>query len=58
MMAVMSGRPCFVPGNKLRYVLKNYHGKEEITKPKSQHSIYQKGFSMIFCNPVPIAMSW
>ena len=38
-------------------MLLRYPGKEEITKPKSQHSIYQKGFNMIFCNPVPIAAS-
>lgn len=34
-----------------------YPGKEELQKPKSQHSIYQKGFSMIFCNPTPIAQA-
>ena len=34
-----------------------YPGKEEIIKPKSQHSVYQKGFNMVFCNPVPIAAS-
>ena len=38
-------------------MLIRYPGKEEITKPKSQHSVYQKGFNMIFCNPVPIAAS-
>lgn len=34
-----------------------YHNKEEVTKPCSQNSIYQKGFNMIFCNPEPIAAS-
>jgi len=34
-----------------------YKGKEEITMPKSQHSIYQKGFGMMFCNAGPIAAS-
>jgi len=46
-----------VPDKTLHNVLLRYDGKEEITKPKSQHSIYQKGFNMIFCNPVPIAAS-
>ena len=50
-------RPCFVPDKRLQDVLLRYPGKEEIIKPKSQHSIYQKGFNMIFCNPVPIAAS-
>ena len=50
-------RPCFVPDSKIHNALLRYPGKEEITKPKSQHSIYQKGFSMIYCNPVPIAYS-
>ena len=50
-------RPCFVPDKKLTDDLIRYPGKEEITKPKSQHSIYQKGFNMVFCNPVPIAAS-
>jgi hypothetical protein len=46
-----------VPDSNFKYSLARYPGKEEITKPKSQHSIYQKGFGMIFCNPLPIAMS-
>lgn len=50
-------RPCFVPDPQLVEQLIRYPGKEEITKPKSQHSIYQKGFGMIYCNPVPIANS-
>ena len=50
-------RPCFVPDKSLHEQLIRYPGKEEITKPKSQHSIYQKGFAMIYCNPVPIASS-
>ena len=50
-------RPCFVPDKKLQEMLIRYPGKEEVTKPKSQHSIYQKGFNMIFSNPVPIAAS-
>ena len=34
-----------------------YHGREEVTKPKRQTSIYQKGLAMIFWNPEPIASS-
>jgi len=48
-------RPCFVVDSKLKYMLSRYHNKEEISCPKSQNSIYQKGFGMIFCNPTPIA---
>jgi len=25
---------------------------------KSQNSVYQQGFGMIFCNPAPIATAW
>ena len=50
-------RPCFVADKLLFEQLIRRPGKEEIDKPKSQHSIYQKGFSMIYCNPVPIANS-
>jgi hypothetical protein len=50
-------RPCFVPDKTFQEQLLRYPGKEEINKPKSQHSIYQKGFGMIFCNPAPIAAS-
>jgi len=48
-------RPCFAVDSKLRYMLSRYPGKEEISAPKSQNSIYQQGFGMIFCNPAPIA---
>lgn len=54
---VHSIRPCFVPDKVLQGALYRYHGKEEVSKPKSQHSIYQKGFGMIFCNPVPISQA-
>lgn len=50
-------RACFVPDKSLQEQLIRFPGKEEIEKPKSQHSIYQKGFNMIYCNPVPIANS-
>ncbi|EGR30965.1 hypothetical protein IMG5_120280, partial [Ichthyophthirius multifiliis] len=50
-------RPCFIPNQKFKYALNRYPGKEEISAPKSQHSIYQKGFGMTFCNAGPIAAS-
>ena len=34
-----------------------FNDKEELIKPKSQHSIFQKGFKMTYCNPIPIAAS-
>lgn len=45
----------FVPDPKLRVALSRYHEKDMLEKPKSQASIYQKGFASIYCNPVPIA---
>lgn len=48
-------RPVFIVDQRLKSALARYPGKEEIDKPKSQASVYQKGFSTIFCNPVPIA---
>ncbi len=48
-------RPCFVVDEFLQPHLIHYKGKEEILPAKSQKSIYQKGFRMIYCNPVPIA---
>jgi len=48
-------RPCFVVDSKLKYLLSRFPNKEEITVPKSQNTVYQQGFGMIFCNPGPIA---
>lgn len=48
-------KPRFVVDQKLEYHLQRYHGKEQITPAKSQKSIYQKGFRMVFLNPVPVA---
>eukprot|EP00331_Platyophrya_macrostoma_P030095 CAMPEP_0176437154 /NCGR_PEP_ID=MMETSP0127-20121128/18436_1 /TAXON_ID=938130 /ORGANISM="Platyophrya macrostoma, Strain WH" /LENGTH=269 /DNA_ID=CAMNT_0017820693 /DNA_START=24 /DNA_END=833 /DNA_ORIENTATION=+ len=48
-------RPCFLVDSKLRYILSRFPGKQEIDFAKSQHSVFQQGFGMIFCNPVPIA---
>jgi nucleoid DNA-binding protein len=48
-------RPCFVVDSFLQPHLIHYPGKEEILPAKSQNSIYQKGFRMIYCNAVPIA---
>lgn len=45
----------FVPDPSFQQHLSRYHGKEQITPAKSQNSIFQKGFRMIYCNPVPIA---
>lgn len=45
----------FVPDPKLKVALSRYHEKDRLEKPKSQASIYQKGFASIYCNPVPIA---
>jgi len=48
-------RPCFAVDSKLKYQLSRYPGKEELSASKSQNSIYQQGFGMVFCNPAPIA---
>ncbi len=48
-------RPCFVIDQKFAPLLTRFKNKEEIIKPKSQSSIYQKGFQMTYCNPIPIA---
>lgn len=50
-------RPCFVIDPKFKKILTKFQDKEEISKPKSQNSVYQKGFQMTYCNPVPIAAS-
>lgn len=50
-----SMRPCFVLDERYKRFLTKFLNKEELIKPKSQSSIYQKGFQMTFCNPVPIA---
>jgi hypothetical protein len=48
-------RPCFVVDPKYKKNLIRFNDKEELIKPKSQASIYQKGFQMTYCNPIPIA---
>jgi hypothetical protein len=48
-------RPVFIVDSKLKALLSRYPGKEQLEKPKSQASVYQKGFNSIYCNPVPIA---
>jgi nucleoid DNA-binding protein len=50
-------RPVFIPDSGLEYLLQRYHRKDQVNKPSSQRSVYQKGFQMIFCNPVPIAQA-
>jgi hypothetical protein len=48
-------RPCFVIDEKFKKLLTRFKNKEELIKPKSQSSVYQKGFQMTYCNPIPIA---
>lgn len=48
-------RPCFVVDPKYKRNLTRFSDKEELIKPKSQASVYQKGFQMTYCNPIPIA---
>lgn len=48
-------RPCFVVDQRYKKNLVKFNDKEELTKPKSQASVYQKGFKMTYCNPIPIA---
>lgn len=50
-------RPCFIVDQRYKSNLIRFDDKEELTKPKSQASIYQKGFKMTYCNPIPIAAS-
>lgn len=50
-------RPCFVVDAKIKKNLIRFLDKEELIKPKSQASVYQKGFQMTYCNPIPIAAS-
>ncbi|OMJ81904.1 hypothetical protein SteCoe_17545 [Stentor coeruleus] len=54
---VHKNRPVFIPDPSLEYLLQRYHRKGQVEKPASQRSVYQKGFQMIFCNPVPIAQA-
>ena len=51
-------RPCFVVDAKFKKLLSRFKDKEELIKTKSQSSIYQKGFQMTYCNPIPIAAGW
>lgn len=48
-------RPCFVIDNRFKKLLTRFKDKEELTKPKSQSSVFQRGFQMTYCNPIPIA---
>jgi len=50
-------RPCFIVDSKMKYLLTRYPNKEEISFSKSQNSVYQQGFGMVFCNAGPIAAS-
>lgn len=48
-------KPVFVVDPKLQTHLYHYPGKEQVESAKSQYSIFQKGFGMIYCNPYPIS---
>lgn len=48
-------RPCFLVNGGFEKSLARFPNKKEIDCPKSQHSIYQQGSNMLFCNPGPIA---
>jgi len=50
-------RPCFIVDSKMKYLLSRYPNKEEISFAKSQNTVYQQGFGMVFCNATPIAAS-
>ena len=50
-------RLCFVVDPKYKKDLTRFADKEELIKPKSQASVYQKGFQMAYCNPIPIAVA-
>jgi len=43
-------QPRFVVDPKLQYHLYHYPGKDQVECAKSQYSIYQKGFQMVYCN--------
>ena len=49
-------RPCFIIDTRFLPVLSRFKNKEEVTKPASQSSVYQKGINMTYCNPGPIAI--
>ena len=49
-------RPCFIIDTRFLPVLTRFKNKEEVTKPASQSSVYQKGINMTYCNPGPIAI--
>lgn len=52
-----SNRPVFIIDPALQNCLIRYKGKLAVERPRSQHSVYQRGFQMIYCNPVPIAQA-
>jgi hypothetical protein len=54
---VHRNRPVFIPDAGFEYFLQRYHRKAQVNKPNSQRSVYQKGFQMVFCNPVPVALA-
>mmetsp|Transcript_27563 Transcript_27563/g.24424 ORF Transcript_27563/g.24424 Transcript_27563/m.24424 type:complete len:157 (+) Transcript_27563:22-492(+) len=53
--AIHNITPRFVVDSKMQYHLYHYPGKEQVESAKSQSSIYQKGYQMVYCNPYPIS---
>lgn len=49
-------RPCFLVQGEFEAALQRFPNKREIDAPQSQHSVYQQGSNMLFCNPRPIAL--
>ena len=48
-------RPCFLVEGKFKSSLSRFANKDQIDAPRSQSSVFQKGFNMIYCNAGPIA---
>lgn len=48
-------RPCFLVDGKFKNSLQRFPNKSEIDCPASQHSVFQQGINMCYCNPVPIS---
>ena len=44
-------RPCFQVGGTFETAQSRFPNKEEVSMPKSQRSVFQKGFNMTYCNP-------
>lgn len=49
-------KPVFIIDPRIAQHLTRFANKEEITKPNSQHSIYQKGHHTIYANILPVSV--